>query len=65
MTEDEKHFLRRMAYEASIGTDSGHNMVDQDDLLRLIRIASRWTLAQLALKKIDLAISDLRNSRDL
>jgi hypothetical protein len=53
MTEDEKHFLSRMANEASIETDSGHNMVDRDDLLRLIKIASRWPLAQRALNKID------------
>ncbi|HKJ60391.1 MAG TPA: hypothetical protein VKA94_00145 [Hyphomicrobiales bacterium] len=53
MTEDEKHFLSRMANEASIETDSGRNMVDREDLNRLVRIASRWTLAQRALNKID------------
>lgn len=53
MSEDERHFLDRMANEAAIETDSGHNMVDREDLLRLVRIASRWPHAQRALNKID------------
>jgi len=55
--ESEQRFLERMAKEAAHETDSGHTMVDRDDLLRLVKMASRnrakWMLAQRGLNKID------------
>lgn len=53
MSEDENHFLSRMKNEAAQYYDSGHAMVDTDDLRQLVRIASRWPHAQRALNKID------------